>query len=998
MTERASFELVAQAKRYAALSAIYDPLDALPQSVLGDPLEASLIASELALASDTNPDEGNGWLLRTSERKSVLEMLQSHGLLADAVADRMRLPVDPVTQDLLHAVTGQGLFEPGQLAATIVDIDTTMPALERIVAALNRSEAVAPGAASLRLARLRLAELTEVERRAGIAKRGFFGRDVELATIGEWLAAPIKTPRSRAAVISGNPGIGKSALLDVASAMAVERNGAVVVRLDFDRAGLDVLDLRGMTMELARQLSERIGVEAESLIDARLAAARVERGSISSDRSTRGAIPIALAGAIGAAVKASDRPVHLALDTLENLRSRGDRHVGQLFNWIDDLVGAGMTPLTIVAAGRGDVLDLCADRAGPVLPLAGLDRASALALLDRLEVAPRSRELVLNIANGSPLVMRLAARVVRDYGARSLPRTTLTGEVAAGFLYRFLLSRIVDPDLRRLAHPGLIARRISADFVREVLGPQLGMKSLSVDRAQALFDALASEHWLVERDPIDPAFVRHRGDMRALLLPLLYRSRPGQCARVDASAANWFQHRGDDASLADATYHRLQLMRSRPRPPLVDPAIAWRLDPAAIEELPPTARLVVERAQGGRSSLYRGESGDRPTPGDEETIEVLQHLVDSGDWLEGRHVIEQIEERGFDPRGVVADAICAFHWRAGHWAQAHHLFVARDQLARDDSDFLDHPTQLALAWAEMRAEFGRRARDLELDERSSALIDSVGKGSALARFGALGFTHARLQGRENQDWDNDGDPVAAALAIGTNRQSSAAEFTFGVARDRLRSRGFAARDIGWNDAQMLATLTPYVTFAASLAVQQRPPQALLRDAGAAQEKLAQAGALIGDAPLGASSSNPIAGVAELGLFAEWAGVAAFFSSDADLRWIARSAERWRRTVAGDWVYGRAPRGWQPPGPLDRTLARRLSILLDRKDVESAALEQLSLWISGDDSLWFWSHLRRRFAVAFKQASLIKDPFQRAARLRRALPAAFVPAAAILTTR
>ncbi len=987
-------EWIADAKRYAALSAVYDPIEALPAEVRGDPAQASLVASALALASDTNPDEGSGWLLRSAERRYLLAALRKDALLDAALAERRRAPLDSATADLLDALEGRAAFAPDRLATTIADPDVDPATIERIVTALDRADRDAPGAGALGGARIRLAELADAARRAAVAARGFFGRDDEQATLAAWLAEPVRHPPAQAALITGSPGIGKSALLDAMTTVAIEEQNALVVRLDFDRAGLDVLDLRGLTMEVSRQLVDRIGAGAEDLLAVRLEAARVDGGSTKYEGSARAVMPVELAAAIGKAVGATGRPVFMILDTLEVLRARGERHIAQLFDWIDRLVEGGMAPLSVTAAGRGDVFDACPERRGPSMALDGLDRAAAAQMLERMEVPVAAREAILDLADGCPLVIRLAARIVKDHGALPRARRKLTGEVTAGFLYRFLLSRIVDPDLRRLAHPGLIARRLSADFLREVLAPQLGLKTLSETRAQALFDALAAEHWLVKRDPTDPLFVRHRGDMRALLLPLLYRDRPGQCARIDAAAARWFGQRGDATSQSDAAYHSLQLMRTRPRPPMLDAAVAQLLDPDAIAELPPAAQVVVERVRGGRSAYFRGEAA-HAGPDDDEAVAILGRLVEAGDWQEGRYVVAQIEQGGLDPRGVVADAVCTFYWRAGLWDAAWHLQADRDRSGASDEDLADRPPQLALARMEMRAEFAARFPvGPTFDGQLRAIAAASRAPSGLSQSGALGFMIAARWGRNESNWDKEGDPIAAALAMGRGERGPAADFAFGRARDRLRARGLTG-DIDWDDPQLLATMTPYAVFAAALALQ---PDRVAVDASArdTEARLAAAGAMIADGPATPSSANPMAGIADLGLFAEWAGVAAMTSTDPDLRRIARSAERWRRTVAGDWAYGPAPSDWRPATPLDHSLRRRLLRLLEARQPAAAAHAQLALWSADGDGERLWAQLRRRFSTSLTAAARIADPVARAVLLRRRIPTAFVPSAAVLT--
>jgi len=153
------------------------------------------------------------------------------------------------------------------------------------------------------------------------------------------------------------------------------------------------------------------------------------------------------------------------------------------------------------------------------------------------------------------------------------------------------------------------------------------------------------------------------------------------------------------------------------------------------------------------------------------------------------------------------------------------------------------------------------------------------------------------------------------------------------------------------------------------------------------------GLLLAAAPVPAQPVDPVEGLAALGLLAEWAGAAAFLLHDADLRVLARSAERWRRTTAGQWSYGRPPRGWDRP--LDVTLAARLAALGAAADPPAAARAELAAW-SGDRPVA--DELGGRLAGALTAARDVVPVGPDAVAgvlLHRRVPAAFVPPAAVL---
>ncbi|WP_426162945.1 AAA family ATPase [Sandarakinorhabdus sp. DWP1-3-1] len=1005
---------VARAKRYAALSGPFEPIAALRAAAVTDAGLTTLVASALAAACDTDLENGSRWLIRSGERRFILDRtLKDRADLLAAVAERRAQDPDQAAADLLAALAGDGAFTDTAVADALSAPTPDRPLIERIVAALDRAGLAAPAGGRIVDARQALSRHDRQARRSGFEARGFFGRESETAALIAWLEKPLVAPPVRAAYIAGNPGIGKSALLEEVTGRAGDARGGIVVRLDFDRAGLDVNDLLGLTMELARQIADRLGDAGKPILEARLRAASVTRGEESYGNSSRGSVPPELAAVVGAAVRTSGRPVLLVLDTVEVLRARGEEHPERLFRWLDTLLAAGLRPLAVLAAGRGNALDSAPGRVGLAVPLDGLDGPATDALLVRLAVPPEARAAITDLANGNPLVLRLAATVVREHGVGELPQGMLDKDVAAAFLYRILLSRIDDPELRRLAHPGLLARRISAAFLGEVLAPALGLPPLAPGRAETLFNALAGQLWLVQRDPVARDFVIHRSDMRAILLPLLYRDQPKLCEKVDAAAAAWFARQNDAQADVDAAYHRLQLMRFRDRRPAITTAVAQRFDPATLAELPPEARDLVAGLAGRRSSQLR-KGGEAPTAAapivDDAALaaEVL-NLIDREDWAEGQFVVDQMATAGgLDPRRPAAMAIRAFYWRSGRWQRARRMFAERDRMVRDDTEIFALPLPLAIARFEIRAEFTRPRlrRMLALPGIDALIAQAMRSAGPLARQGALAFVLAANGHRQEPLWSSkDGDAVAAALDSwipapdGRRGQAPATAHAYGVVRERLGARGLvSAAAIEWNDLQMLVALSPYPVVAANLAVM-RGNDRLIDAARAADARLSQAGGLLSGSPLGLGpvAANPIAGIAGLGLFAEWAGAEAWRRRDPDLGTLAAAAERWRRTIAGRWSYDTPPPGWQGEAGADIIIRRRVQKLANFDDPADWALRQLALWDPADDGPGLLARLRRRHGGVLAAVAALPDPVARAGLLLdHDIPSAFVPPLAILT--
>lgn len=1016
-----------RARLFAALSGPFEPKQALQSWTSADsPDSLAMAATRLAEGCDTSPvGASERWLMRTPARHFLLKSLNPSQLAA-AAATRRESDLDPQTADLLAVLLDETPLSRAEIQG-IIAARTERAQLERVIVALDRAGEVAPAKDLLQPARAALTEFNRAENRRRVAERGFFGRETEAAAIAAWLSRPVEATSVTCMFVTGGPGMGKSTLLAESVRRYYELHNPLVLRLDFDRAGLDVQDQLGLTMEATRQLAEQMGDASGGLLDARLEAGRVSEPSAKLQLSLRQRLPEPLAAKLGDAVAATGRPVLVVLDTLEVLRGRGETHPEKLFRWLDSLLAKGIRPMHVLAAGRGDALDSLQQIGFPGtvgktadnrpervrrLELPGLEDEAAQAFLAKLG-APRGlwREL-LELAQGNPLKLRLGAEIAKRSGVEKLLGRKRGSEVSAAFLYRFLLSRIEDPDLKRLAHPGLIVRRINADLIREVLAPKLGLGRISPERADDLLQQLANHHWLVERDSGAPGFLKHRSDMRTLLLPLLYRSSPAKSARIDAAAIPWFAALPQPWGQIEAVYHQLQLTRIGRTAPSVPVQIAAQFDAEMLEELPQAAADLVRATRGERTSQFRGAQLAPSSWRNDEGIagEVLT-VVQRQDWVEGAHLVRSIMDAGgLDVRGQAADAIRTFLWRSGQWAQARRWLAERDRFNDSDDDLTRLPEPLALARLEMRAEFdpeGLRRRwpawQLVLRRLESATVAATDN---TARHGALALLLANLPEpfRFARTGTRDSDLAMAASERWSGARGSEATLAEELGRQRLRRAAPQAVQAGEpRFGRVLATLTPYPTFANNLSVMDGHAD-LRKAAELAADAIAQAGGLFGDLrlpPAPPQKSDQIGWLADLGLFAEWAEITAFVRRDDDLKLIGRAAERWRRTMAGNWSIGRRRGAWRTLPPLDETLRERLRDLVEGPDPVGRAREQLDMWATAlkTDALLPLLHRRLRGLLS-EAAELAAEPDAPDVIARRLLargaPAAFVPALAVLS--
>ncbi len=843
-----------------------------------------------------------------------------------------------------------------------------------------------------------------------------------MRSLADWIAHPQEKPPLRTVHVSGLPGIGKSYLLERVIQMARLDHRPILVTLDFDRSGLNVLDMHGFFEEISRQIGDALPEAAGRLRDMRLRSA--ERRATETGTSARASLPRELLDAMAKAVAASGRRVLAVFDTLEVLRSRGETQVMTLFDHFDLLAEYGLRPLVLISAGRGDALDPVRKRADHQVErveahirLDGLEDSAARVLLETRGVPKSLWPRILPLAQGIPLLLTLAAKALTEaeFDESELPPGASAATIG-GYLYRAILSRVPER-LRRIANEGLVLRAIDPETLRAVVAPALGL-SLTADEARADLATLATHHWLVEHDRGD--WIRHRGDVRRAFLPLLYDETAGNrdvTEAINLRAAEWFATRDPLTAL----YHRLQLTRIGHPMPEVPADLAPAFTETLLDELPDRARDHVLQRQGRRTGVARGgptksagtaspasagadevpaaksrtkrprRVASAPTPGtarfavdpermrlipveaddaeapppDERAVRDLELMLEKGDLREAGHILAQGYEGSFaasDRAGLVA---VSYLWLSGRWsaARAVHRRLEDADLARA---MVDSPHLSGRVLLEMTAEFAfaRAVRFLRWDKGAElARISYEGSTRTGTVGGALDFAFLAT-GLGPEELPRRLDLAWSLLAEGMDPEAGAGTAELALTSAESARRGFELfyeptaaggpddRAPGFR-AEALQSLNPYGAPLHALVSGDAADDGLMRYLADLRPNLPRAAALFLPDLEGADAlperlrSGPpdvVAALTAMGLAGDWPSGYVLAHQAADLRLIAQAAERWRRTVAGLWSYGRTrPVGWTGAGTTDRMSADRLRRLEAAKDPVSGALAQLHFW-------------------------------------------------------
>ncbi|WP_143074922.1 hypothetical protein [Streptomyces mangrovisoli] len=414
--------------------------------------------------------------------------------------------------------------------------------------------------------------------------------------------------------------------------------------LTFDRH--DLVAERPLTLvaEATRQLGllypelAHRTAELERELEITLSADRLTRAEDShfSPRAAQQRDELTLIDAFAALVTSitgdTVRPWLVALDAFEHVQRSGPVAVQRLADFLT-LLHRAHPGLRVLAAGRAPFESAAFTR----LPLEGFDSDTARVFLrheltrdapageDLLDTAADGRiEAIIGVVGTSPLNLKLGAALVRREGAEVLDdrrlhdrlHVRLGAEAVQGVLYRRILDHLDDPDLRRIASPGLVMRTLTPEIIREVLAAPCGLGHVDGVRARTLYDAFRAEATLVDEVPGGDAVV-HRSDVRRLMLPLLRSEHRFVVDRIHRTAVRYYAllDTGGDrlASQVEELYHRLSLAQSTRTLDRRWTDAAGPLLESAMEELPARAQVYLAEKLGNSATADLRATADDET-------------------------------------------------------------------------------------------------------------------------------------------------------------------------------------------------------------------------------------------------------------------------------------------------------------------------------------------------------------------------------------------------
>jgi hypothetical protein len=539
------------------------------------------ILRALARICDEVPSEhGIRWQLTPDSRRATLRELSDLKRLRNLARRSKAAPGDTLGAYLIKLASGKAFNIEAVSTYDLSYLYTAQQFLEHLPEGRVSSTHVN-----------RVFALREFKASLNIAlPTALFGREDELNRLHNYLLDGQNSDgvgEAKPLYLTGLGGAGKSALL-AAYARRLLDEKVPVVWFDFDRAAFAQADTDLMTLEFSRQLGVFLPSLTEPLARFREQAREVVGQHYSLESYESSAYSTSSVWSIWHQELVGHLPIRepiaLVLDTFEEVLLRGANEHRRLRNWLRSAQEEGaLFGLRPILSGRVLPNDLKHQEwKFQHIPLDDLSPDSAYAMLHQLllaagiDVKEDLCRRMIEQWGSSPLFIRLLARFLSEENAvqeatELLDRGQFKGvthTLVRGFTYQRILNRLRtdDPDLRKLAHMGLILRRVNAKLIEEVLAEPCELAVLDSERADQLFRTLARQVWLVEETERSDV-VRHRRDLRQVMLGLMEPADLAVAQVIHFRALVYYKA-GADPYLTkaeqdlEADYHRLFISES----------------------------------------------------------------------------------------------------------------------------------------------------------------------------------------------------------------------------------------------------------------------------------------------------------------------------------------------------------------------------------------------------------------------------------------------------
>jgi hypothetical protein len=591
MKQRKSFDFAAIGRSIdenLAVSRAFDP--AASDLVRRAAVQVSYADGELPLneqegeylAANEQTAEGGRKQLRDDVRNTILKAMLADGTLMETYDSFGRAwETTLVPQRVLGQVLRKEDVNLRQL--TVAELN----ALFRIRFWVDGMGFELPDGATIRGALNRWAMVVRFERQTA----NFRGRMSELRVLDNYVFSVSKDGEDMMnrppLLVYGVGGIGKSTLISrfiLRKALADEAAILPFVYLDFDHPGLSISDPLSLFAAGLRQLITQFpaarGVYAplENALGDLLATQSLRTDDSEAQEQSSFGSKVAqktsarswdrILGDLGERYLSqaqydgleATQPVLIVLDSFEEAQYRtGETEIRSFLEFLNS-VTSWLPNLRLLIVGRSDLV--VSPFTFRKLAIGDFDEAAAVAYLKGVGVTDKVlRQLIYEQAGGNPLTLKLAAALAEkeEVGKKITVagfKQLLAGTQVQELLVRRNIEHIRNPEVRRLALPGMLLRRIDADVIQYVLAPVCGLGEIDHTKADVFYEGLRRVTFLVEQRGGELYF---RRDLRTALRKEIWRKERERCITLHRRMAAYYKDMVEPISQAEHYYHLFQL-------------------------------------------------------------------------------------------------------------------------------------------------------------------------------------------------------------------------------------------------------------------------------------------------------------------------------------------------------------------------------------------------------------------------------------------------------
>lgn len=411
-------------------------------------------------------------------------------------------------------------------------------------------------------------------------------------------------------IIQGIGGIGKSSLI---SKIIIDNNGMKkkdklpFVYVDFDVPGFSLAEPLGLLLEGIRQLSFQFPKNKDifSKVAREISSKTTfEFEGNHSTQSHRGNIYNSIDNLLHQyefVLNQIKDPILVVFDSFEEIQYKASRtELSNFFSFIRE-ISQKLPRIRIVFVGRSEIDESLADFKFDKIILTEFDEDSALSLLERYKITNKTDRIkIFKDFGGNPLLLSLAADLVKK-DPTALENLSKITEKKEKYLVNRILEHIHDPEVREMAVPGLLVRRITPDVIKHVLAPPCRLGDISIERATELFNELKKEVALISRSSEADEII-FRQDLRMACEDTVKSSYPTASQHIIQNAIAYYDRMKEEGEKYEAEFYFHILKEEKDIERLTKPdylRLRTKLE-SALVELPDASKLYLRTLLGSQ--------------------------------------------------------------------------------------------------------------------------------------------------------------------------------------------------------------------------------------------------------------------------------------------------------------------------------------------------------------------------------------------------------------